>query len=105
MGKFPNAGAQEKKRAELETMKLKLYPVDNVDLRPGLSLARFETEAQARAELAALQKRGVRTARVVQERAEIKLAQLRLPAVDEPLKTRLADLKPLLGDKSLRSCK
>jgi hypothetical protein len=105
MGKFPNTAAQDKKRAELEKMKLKLYPVENIEYQPGLSLGRFDTEAQAQAELGALQKRGVRTARVLQERAELKQAQLRLPVVDEAMKARLEEVKPLLGDKALRVCK
>lgn len=105
MGKFPNAAAQDKKRAELEKMKLKLQALDNAELQLGLSLGRFETQAQAQAELNALQKRGVRTARVVQERAELRQSQLRIPAADEAMKPKLEELKTALGDKSLRSCK
>ena len=105
MGKFPNAAALDKKKAELDRMKLKLQPLDNPDLQLGLSLGRFETQAQALAELNALQKRGVRTAHIVQERPELRLTQLRIPVVDEALKPRLDELKPALGDKTLRSCK
>lgn len=105
MGKFPNAAAQEKKRAELEKMKLKLQALDNAELQLGLSLGRFETQAQAQAELNALQKRGVRTARVVQERAELKQSQLRIPVADEAMKPKLEELKPALGDRTLRSCR
>lgn len=105
MGKFPNAGALAKKRAELDKMKLKLQPLENADLQPGLSLGIYETQAQAQAELAALQRRGVRTARVVQERPEIRQSQLRIPAADDALRAKLDELKPVLGDKPLRSCK
>lgn len=105
MGKFPNTAAQDKKRAELEKMKLKLQSLDNNELQLGLSLGRFETQALAQAELSALQKRGVRTARVVQERAEVKQSQLRIPAADEAMKPKLDELKSVLGDKTLRSCK
>jgi hypothetical protein len=105
MGKFPNAAALDKKRLELEKMKLKLQSLDNPELESGLSLGRFETQAQAQAELAALQKRGVRTARVVQERLEIRQTQLRIPAADEALRSKLEELKPALGDKTLRSCR
>ena len=104
MGKFPNAAAQDKKRVELEKMKLKLQPLDNAELQLGLSLGRFETQAQAQAEFNALQKRGVRTARVVQERAEVRQSQLRIPAADEAMKPKLEELKTALADKSLRSC-
>lgn len=105
MGKFPNAAALDKKKAELLKMKLKLQPLENTELQPGLSLARFENQAQAQAELAALQRRGVRTARVLQERPEIHQSQLRIPAAEEALRARLEELKPALGDKPLRSCK
>jgi hypothetical protein len=105
MGKFPNAAAQDKKRAELEKMKLKLQSLDNPELQLGLSLGRFETQAQAQAELAVLQKRGVRTARVVQERPEVRQSQLRIPAADEALKPKLEEIKPVLGEKALRGCK
>jgi hypothetical protein len=105
MGKFPNAAALDRKKAELDKMKLKLQALENSELQLGLSLGRFETQAQAQAELNALQKRGVRTARVVQERAELRQSQLRLPAVDEAMKPKLEELKPSLGDRALRSCK
>lgn len=104
MGKFPNAGALDRKKTELEKMRLKLQPLENTELQPGLSLGRFETQAQAQAELNALQKRGVRTARVVQERAELRQGQLRIPAADEAMKPKLEELKTALGDKALRSC-
>jgi len=105
MGHFPNTAAQDKKKAELERLKLKLQPLDNPELQLGLSLGRFETQAQAQTELTTLQKRGVRTARVVLERPELRLTQLRLPAVDEALKPKLDELRPNLGDKALRSCR
>lgn len=105
MGKFPNTAARDRKKAELDKMKLRLQPLENSELQLGLSLGRFETQAQAQAELNALQKRGVRTARVVQERAELRQSQLRIPAADEAIKPKLEELKPALGDKSLRSCK
>jgi hypothetical protein len=105
MGKFPNNAAVEKKRAELDKMKLKLQPLDNPELQLGLSLGRFETQAQAQGSLNALQRRGVRTARVVQERPETRQSLLRIPAADEALRPRLEELKPVLGDKTLRSCR
>ncbi len=105
MGKFPNAAAQEKKKVELEKMKLRLQTLDNPELQLGLSLGRFETQAQAQTELNALQRRGVRTARVVQERPEIRQSQLRIPAADEALRPKLEEIKAALGDKTLRSCR
>lgn len=104
MGKFPNQAAMTRKKAELERMKLRLYPIDNPALRPGLSLGRFETQLQARDRLKALEKRGVKTARVVQERPEQRLSQLRIPAADDALRARLDALKPALAGKPLRNC-
>lgn len=104
MGKFPNSEAQARKRAELDKMKLKLQPLENPELEPGLSLGVYDTQAQAQTELNALQRRGVRTARVVQERPEIRQGTLRIPAADDALRARLEEIKPALGDKTLRSC-
>ena len=104
MGRFPNQAAEERKRAELLKLKLALQPLDNPALQPGLSLGRFDTQAQAQADLKELQRRGVRTARVVQELPEMRHSMLRIPAVDEALKSRLEELRPALGDKPLRSC-
>lgn len=104
MGKFSNSAALEKKRTELLKLKVKLQPLENAELAPGLSLGRFDTQALAQAELTKLQRRGVRTARVVQETPEVHQSQLRIPAADEALKPKLEGLKPALGDKSLRSC-
>jgi hypothetical protein len=104
MGKFPNAAALAVKRAELTKMKLKLLPLNNPALEPGLSLGVYETRAQADAELGTLQRRGVRTARVLEERPEVRHNLLRVPAVDEALRPRLEEIRPALGDKALRGC-
>ncbi len=104
MGKFPNATALARKRSELLKMNLKLQPLNNPALEPGLSLGLYDSEDRANAELAALQKRGVRTARVLPERPEVRHTLLRIPAVDEAVRARLEELRPALGDKPLRSC-
>lgn len=104
MGKFPQADALAKKRSELTGLGLKPQPLLNPALEPGLSLGNFSTQAAAAAELARLGKRGIRTARVVQERPEGQANQLRLPALTEAMKTRLGDIKLALAGKSLRSC-
>jgi hypothetical protein len=104
MGKFPNEAARERKRAELAQMKLTPLSIDNPDLEPGLALVRSSTQAQAQTELAALQRRGVRTARVVLERPASEQALLYLPAVDEAIKTRLEELRPVLQQHPLHSC-
>ncbi|WP_394756537.1 SPOR domain-containing protein [Rhodoferax sp.] len=104
MGKFANAEALAKKGAELVALKLKFEVLSDPALRPGLSLGGFETQAAAQAALAAVVERGVRTARVLPERAAGQGVLLRLPAVDETLRPRLEALKPVLADKALTPC-
>jgi hypothetical protein len=104
MGKYPSAEAQAKKRAELLTLKVKIEPLNNPKLEPGLSLGGFETQAAAEAALNVFSQRGVRTARVVLERVQVTGTLLRLPAVDDAQRVRLNALKPALADKSLQPC-
>ena len=59
----------EKKKAELRTLNVSFEPLANPSLEPGLSLGGYPTEAAARQQLEALTQKGVRTAKVVQERA------------------------------------
>ncbi len=105
MGKYPNADALAKKRAELASLNLQFEPLTNPALEIGLSLGGFEAQGAADAALAALSRRGVRTARVVQERAELRGAMLKIAAVDDAIKARFEELKPALAGKSLRACK
>ena len=64
----------------------------------------YPSQKEAEAALANFSKRGVRTAKVVQEAPESRQAQLRLAAVDENLKTKLESLKPALSGQALRPC-
>ena len=105
MGKYPTADALAKKRAELASLNLKFDALAEPALEFGLSLGGFQTQAAANTALANLNRRGVRTARVVQERAEVRGAMLKLAAVDDVLKARLDEIKAVLADKPLRPCK
>lgn len=104
MGKYPDADAMSKKRAELVALGLHLDALNNASLEPGLSLGGFDTPLAAQHELARLSQKGLRTARVVQERAAMAANQLRLPAVSESLKTKLGEVKAALAGKPLRAC-
>jgi hypothetical protein len=104
MGKYATTELQAKKRAELAGLGVKSEAVGNPELEIGLSLGEFESQAAATAELAKLAPKGIRTARVVQDREESVGTQLKLPAVAESLKAKLADIKPALAGKSLKSC-
>jgi hypothetical protein len=104
MGKYPNAEALAKKRAELSNLNLKIEGLNNPALEIGLSLGGFDSKAAANAELARLNLRGIRTAHVVQEREESHASLLRLPVVTEAQKGRLDDLKPALAGKTWHKC-
>lgn len=105
MGKYPAVEAVEKKKAELRARGVAFEPLANAGLEPGLSLGGFTTQAAANEWLASLAGKGVRTARVVQERPELRGTALRLPAVDEALRPRLEELRPALGATGLRPCR
>ncbi len=104
MGRFPHAEALARKRAELTAMKFRIEPLDNPGLAPGLSLGGFATQEAAAAALLRLQQRGVRTARVVQERAPGQAWQLTLPALTDAMKNQLDEVTPALAGKPLHKC-
>lgn len=104
MGRFPDEEIVARKRAELRALNV-AYDRPGPALEPGLSLGRFASEEAAQRGLALLVGQGVRTARVVQERAEAQGYTLRLPAVGEAQRARLeAVLQPALAGRTLRPC-
>jgi hypothetical protein len=104
MGKYTSAQALAAKRSELASLNLKFEPLNNPALEPGLSLGNFASQAQAESALASLAKRGVRTAKVLQERPDAKTWVLKFTAVDDALRLRLDELKPLLDGRAFRAC-
>ncbi len=104
MGKYPDAATLAKKRGELASLNLRFETLTNPALEFGVSLGAFETEALAQTALATLSQRGVRTASVVQERAEARGSMLKIPVLDDALRARLDELKPALGSVVLRPC-
>jgi hypothetical protein len=105
MGKYPGVEQLAHKRAELRQLGISFDAPGSPELEPGLSLGAYPSEAAATAQLATLAERGVRTARVVQDRPEQKGQGLQLPAVDDSLRARLDELKPALANKPLRPCR
>ena len=103
MGRFDDADTLDKKRAELRARKVEFDRAGGA-LEPGLSLGRFSSEEAARREMGHLANKGVRTARVVQERADATGFMLRLPAVNSALRAQLDALRPAMAGKTLRSC-
>ena len=104
MGKYNSDEAMAKKRAELRQLGVAFRPVTNPALAPGLALASFAAQADAEKELSRIATRGVRTARVTQERAEVRGQILKLAAVDAALRAQLDAVRPQLNGKALQSC-
>lgn len=104
MGRYPDAEALEKKRAELRAMRVDTAPMTQPALAPGLSLGVFSTQEAAHEHLAQLSRRGVRTARVVPEQREATAARLRLPAADAARRDQVLRLGPALAGRPLIPC-
>ena len=109
MGKYPNINARENKKKELAQINVNYKVLTEASLEPGISLGSFESQVLANQTLQQLAKKGVRTARVLQEFSERKGQQLIVPAIDETNRTKLnalyAGLSSQLGGKTLQVCK
>lgn len=104
MGKFPDSDFLDRKRSELRAMNID-YDRAGGNLEPGLSLGRFSSEEAANRQLSTLSSKGVRTARVVQERSEITTYALRLPKATASFKAEVESLAAkALDGKALRAC-
>ena len=103
VGKLADASAVAAKRAELRALGVDTDR-PGAGLEPGLSLGRFANEDAADRALADLGRKGVRTARVVQERRDVPGYRLRLPHADEALRQQARGLRAALGGRELRDC-
>ena len=104
MGKYNTGESVLKKKAELRGLGVSSEALDNSALEPGLSLGSFKTQPEAEAELARIARKGVKTAKVLQERAEQRGQRLKLPAVNAALRSQLDAIKPQLAGKALVVC-
>lgn len=104
MGRFPDEETTARKRTELRALKV-AFDRPGPAFEPGLSLGRFSTEEAAQRGLADLTSHGVRTARVVQERAPETRHVLRLPAATGAMRSQIAGLAINWGDTPLQPCK
>ena len=105
MGKYPNLESVARKRAELRQRGVSYEALSNPALEPGLSLGGFVSQGAAQQYLDQLTQRGVRTARVVQDRAELRGQLLKIGTVDESLRVRLDELREPLAGTELRPCR
>lgn len=104
MGKYSSADAVVKKQAELRGLGVSFNAPTDTALEPGLSLGSFKTQAEADTELARIAKKGVKTAKVIQERAEQRGQKLKLPAASAALRTQLDAIKQQLAGKAFQTC-
>ena len=105
MGRYASDEALAKKRNELRQRGVAIEPLLNPAFNPGLSLGHFESEAEADAGLDKIVLRGVRTARVVQERPDARGQRLTLASADAPLLEQLDTLKAQLAGKPFQACR
>ena len=105
MGKYANAEALAKKKTELRELSVAFESLKNPTLEPGLSLGGYLSQSQANESMATLARRGVRTAKVVQELPERKGQMLKLPAVDDALRSQLDGIKTVVGAAGWVICK
>lgn len=103
MGKY-DPEQLRRKRAELRALHVAFDVAGNPALEPGLSLGSYASQAEATAGLAALAQRGVRTARVVEQRPATRGLVLHLPHVDEAMRPAVQSLTPALAGKPLSAC-
>jgi len=104
MGKYASSDDLAKKRAQLSALSLTIEPLLNPELGLGLSLGHYPSQAAATAALEGLNKRGVRTARVVLERPEVRGLMLKLNTSDVTVQAQLDLLQPALAGKALVAC-
>jgi hypothetical protein len=105
MGKYPNTQALARKKTELRSLGLSYENLKNPMLEPGFSIGAYSSQTQANQALAGLAKRGVRTARVVQELPERSGQIFKLTSVDDALRPKLEALKAGIGAMAWVSCK
>lgn len=108
VGPAPSAQGLEQARAELQALGLVPEPLANAALEPGLSLGGFATRPEALALLTQAKARGLRNARVVQERAPGLGYVLKVPAASaalaKQLKAQWATVSGVLGTQPPQPC-
>jgi hypothetical protein len=104
MGKYTLAEDLAKKRDQLTQLKVPFSPLNNTAFSPGFSLGVFSSEDAANIALQDVARRGVRSAKVVQERPDILTYRLRLPTVGAADQAALEAIKVALPGKTLDVC-
>lgn len=101
-----NRAAAEKKADELRSLGITNFFVlnDSSPLRWGISLGVFRTEAAAQAQLAALSKQGVQSARVAPRYSGSKQLIYQFRDINEDTKARIAKILDKFPEQETRSC-
>lgn len=102
MGRY-NDEQLERKRVELRLLDVPFRTLP-APLGPGLALGTYSSEEAAQQGLQDVGKKGVRTARVVQERAEGVVWTLRLPALTDAQRDTVTGLRTAMAGKKLQPC-
>ena len=102
MGRY-NAEQLERKKTELREIGVAFRDLSG-PLSQGLALGTYSSEAAAQQALQDVGKKGVRTARVAQEREETSAWNLRLPEVTDAQRATVAGLGAALAGKRLQRC-
>ena len=105
MGRYESPEQVARKQTELRQIGVRFEALSDAKLEPGLSLGRYSTEAAAGEQLQALARRGVRSAKVVPASDTGAGQLLKLAAVDDALRPRLQELRPVLNAITLRPCR
>jgi len=107
---IPSQGSKEgadRKAGELKQLGVTNYFVmgEGSPIRWGISLGVFKSEDSAQSQLAALNKRGVHSARVGPRYSSSKLLSYQFRDLDAATHARLVEIKAKFPEQELRSCK
>ena len=104
MGRYDNEAQLERKKAELRGIGVNFREVTANGLAPGLALGTYSSEAAVQQALQEVERGGVRTAKIAQERAESVSFTLRLPAITADQRAAVDGLGDAMAGKALRAC-
>jgi hypothetical protein len=108
MGKYPNKATRDLKKSQLKQLNVRYEVLSVGTLEPGLSLGSHTSQAAAHQSLQQLFKKGVRTARVLQESPEQKGHTLVVPAADDVARAKLTTvyttIAAQIGGNALQVC-
>lgn len=104
LGRFANAEALQRRRAELRQAQIDNREVTLPDGGVGLAIGTYSTEAAAQQALQQATRRGIAGATVRRERPESRNHTLRLPAITEAQRERVQQLGPALAGRELQAC-